>query len=278
MTTAIKLSSIRATRRHSVRAPVVSDVGLHTSHSCRGPGNEGRHDISSTCANRGGSSHCGLWWKPILTANITLQPDFYHLTGSDRGYKLSPQPPRARSTPCLRHRGVEPFIAIAEIAVRRRCKAHQAGTRWRNGVFMTEQFLLRRRSGVDCDANPASIDRRHPALRISAFGAGARARTDRPSARHLFAERSPSPPKTRSHGPRRPHRRRNSDAPAVRQDDCALIRFDPQAAACVDDDSIGCSSEGSDKGCWALTRSDKADRFGSAVPPKCLHYLRQLHS
>ena len=75
-----------------------------------------------------------------------------------------------------------------------------------------------RRCVVDRDANPL-LDRAppsHPAH--SAFDTAARcAPIGQTPAPRPFAGQSPTPPRTPSHRPRRPHPRHNSDAPAVQR-------------------------------------------------------------
>src|ERR1700745_2970110 len=83
-----------------------------------------------------------------------------------------------------------------------------------------------------------------------AFGsAKSRAPTRRTPAPRPIARRSPTPPKKRSHRPRRP------SPPGVGHDDHALIRFDPWAVGRIDDHGLGRRRRAQRQGLWTKNRT-----------------------
>jgi hypothetical protein len=61
-------------------------------------------------------------------------------------------------------------------------------------------------------------------------------------------------------------------------DDYPLIRFDPHAAARIDDHDVGRRRQGSAKACWVLMRGARADRFGCASHRKIFQSHQKLPS
>src|SRR5215471_184820 len=100
-------------------------------------------------------------------------------------------------------------------------------------------WVLMRRSKKRTGIGPHLLDRAPPARREQKPYAP----TGRTPTPHRFAERSPTPPRTRSHRPGRPSPRRNGSPDG----DHALIRFDPQVAALIDDCGMDGASEGTAK-------------------------------